>query len=90
MKSISGVLGTEEWTRVRVGVGKPPVLAPDGATVREVKAGGTSYLLAPMRKGELAVLGDALDLAVRAVETILTKGVSVAMSEFNRKVGITE
>ncbi|MGI4830404.1 MAG: aminoacyl-tRNA hydrolase [Janthinobacterium lividum] len=81
VKSISGVLGTEEWTRVRIGVGKPPT-----ETGREIKAGGTGYLLSPMRKLELALLDDGLDLAVRAVEAVLTKGVSTAMNEFNRKV----
>jgi len=81
VKSVSGVLGTEEWTRVRIGVGKPPL-----ETGREVKAGGTEYLLAPMRKAELAVLDEVLDQAVRAVEAVLTKGVGAAMNEFNRKV----
>jgi PTH1 family peptidyl-tRNA hydrolase len=81
VKSISGVLGTEEWTRVRIGVGKPPL-----ESGREVKAGGTEYLLAPMRKAELAVLDEVLDQAVRAVEAVLTKGVSAAMNAFNRKV----
>ena len=81
VKSISGVLGTEEWTRVRIGVGKPPL-----ETGREVKAGGTEYLLAPMRKQELATLDEVLDQAVRAVEAVLTKGVGAAMNEFNRKV----
>ena len=81
VKSISGVLGTEAWLRIRVGVGKPPL-----ETGREVKAGGTTYLLAPMRKTELAVLDEVLDNAVRAVEAVLTKGVSAAMNEFNRKV----
>ena len=81
VKSISGTLGTEEWIRIRIGVGKPPL-----ETGREVKAGGTDYLLAPMRKAELAVLDEVLDQAVRAVEAVLTKGVSAAMNEFNRKV----
>jgi len=81
VKSISGVLGTEEWTRVRIGVGKPPL-----ETGREVKAGGTDYLLSPMRKQELATLDEVLDQAVRAVEAVLTKGVKAAMNEFNRKV----
>ena len=81
VKSISGVLGTEEWTRVRIGIGKPPL-----ETGREVKAGGTDYLLAPMRKQELATLDEVLDQAVRAVEAVLTKGVKAAMNEFNRKV----
>ena len=81
VKSISGALGTEESRRVRIGIGKPPL-----ETGREVKAGGTDFLLSPMRKAELAVLDEVLDQAVRAVETVLTKGVSVAMQEFNRKV----
>jgi PTH1 family peptidyl-tRNA hydrolase len=85
VKSISGELGTEEWTRIRIGVGKPPL-----ETGREIKAGGTSYLLAPMRKQELATLDEVLDQAVRAVEVVLTKGVSAAMNEFNRKVEPTE
>jgi PTH1 family peptidyl-tRNA hydrolase len=80
-KSISGVLGTEEWTRIRIGVGKPPL-----ETGREVKAGGTDYLLSPMRKAELATLDEVLDQAVRAVETVLTQGVKIAMNEFNKKV----
>src|ERR1700753_1487221 len=80
VKSVSGVLGTEEWMRVRIGVGKPALA--DG---REVKAGDTSYLLAPMRKAELAELDEALDKAVRAVERWLTEGPTAAMNEFNRK-----
>jgi len=81
VKSISGVLGTEAWLRIRIGIGKPPL-----ETGREVKAGGTTYLLSPMRKTELVVLDEVLDQAVRAVEAVLTKGVSAAMNEFNRKV----
>jgi PTH1 family peptidyl-tRNA hydrolase len=80
-KSVSGALGTEEWLRVRIGVGKPPLA--DG---REVKAGGTDYLLSPMRKQDLAVLDEVLDRVSHAVEAILTRGVSAAMSEFNRAV----
>ncbi len=81
VKSISGVLGTEEWTRVRIGVGKAPL-----ESGRAIKSGGTDYLLAPMRKQQLAELDEVLDQAVRAVEAVLTKGVSAAMNEFNRKV----
>ncbi len=81
VKSVTGVLGTDIWTRVRIGVGKPPT-----ETGVAIKAGGTSYLLAPLRKAELATLDEGLDLAVRAVEGILSKGVSAAMNEFNRRL----
>ncbi len=80
--SVSGALGTQEWLRIRIGVGKPPLA--DGT---EVKAGGTEYLLSPMRKAELAVLDEVLDRVRSAVEAILTQGVSAAMNEFNRPPG---
>ena len=70
VKSILGALGTEEWIRVRIGVGKQPAV-----TGREVKAGGTDYLLSPMRKMMLQELDEVLDQAVRAVEMILKDGV---------------
>ena len=80
VKSISGVLGTEEWLRIRIGVGKPALA--DG---REIKAGGRDYLLSQFSKQELAVLDEVLDRARGAVEMVLTKGVSAAMNEFNRR-----
>jgi PTH1 family peptidyl-tRNA hydrolase len=78
VKSISGVLGTEEWLRVRIGVGKPAL--EDG---REIKAGGKDYLLSPMRRMQLEVLDEVLDRVKNAVEMIMTKGAGVAMSQFN-------
>src|SRR6202046_3972787 len=78
VKSVSGALGTEEWLRIRIGVGKQTL--PDG---REIKAGGRDYLLTPMRKQELAVLDEVLDRVKDAVEVILTKGAGPAMSQFN-------
>jgi len=79
VKSVSGALGTEEWLRVRIGIGREPL--EDG---REVKAGGSDFLLSPMRKQELAVLDGVLDRVRDAVQAVLTKGVSAAMNEFNR------
>ena len=79
VKSVSGALGTEEWLRIRIGVGKPPLA--DG---REIKAGGKDFLLSPMRKQELAELDLVLDRVCMAVEAILTSGPGPAMSEFNR------
>ncbi len=80
VKSISGVLGTEEWLRIRIGVGKPTLA--DG---REIKAGGRDYLLSPMRKQELAVLDEVLDRVRDAVEVVLTQGAGTAMNRFNRR-----
>jgi PTH1 family peptidyl-tRNA hydrolase len=81
IKSILSSLGTEEFIRIRIGVGKPPTV-----TGREIKAGGTNYLLAPMRRMMLQELDEVLDKVVKATEMILTDGVKKAMNEFNRKV----
>jgi PTH1 family peptidyl-tRNA hydrolase len=81
IKSILSVLGTDEFIRIRIGVGKPPTI-----TGREVKAGGTNYLLSPMRRMALQALDAVLDQAVLAAEMVLTQGTLKAMNEFNRRV----
>ncbi len=80
VRSISSVLATEEWTRIRIGIGRPP-----GETGEIVKSGGKDFLLAPMRKQMLQELDASLDQALRAVELVLTSGVGTAMNQFNRK-----
>ena len=80
VRSISGALRTEQWLRVRIGVGKPAL--GDG---REIKAGGRDYLLTPFRKAELAVLDEVLDRVGSAVEMMLTRGIGAAMNEFHRR-----
>ena len=85
VKSISALLGTEEWTRIRIGIGRPPL-----ESGRAVKAGGKDFLLTPMRKQGLAELDEVLDQAVRVVEAVLTQGVKAAMNQFNRKIDAEE
>ena len=85
VKSVSAALGTEEWIRVRIGVGRQIKDAAALENGREIKAGGRDYLLTPMRKQELAVMDEVLDRVKLAVETVLTKGVGAAMNEFNRR-----
>ena len=82
VRSITGMLGTEDWRRVRIGVGKP--VLPGG---REIKAGGKDYLLTPFRKAELAVLDEVLNRAAEAVEMVVREGIGPAMNQFNRRDG---
>jgi PTH1 family peptidyl-tRNA hydrolase len=74
MESIIGSLGTQEFVRIRLGVGPGHPLS-DGA----------SYLLAPMKKSRLAETVPMIDTAADAVGVILKEGVSAAMNRFNRK-----
>ena len=73
MESIIGALGTQEFLRVRLGVG-PDKKVGDGA----------KYLLSPFRKAQLKLLDEILDAASDAVRVILKDGPAVAMNRFNR------
>jgi PTH1 family peptidyl-tRNA hydrolase len=74
IESIIGALGTQDFLRIRMGV----------APQRKI-ADGMSYLLAPMRKAELKVVDEMLDVATETVKVILTDGPAAAMNRFNRK-----
>lgn len=77
-RSISGALRSDDWARIRIGVG------PDedaGSAFRR----GKDYLLTPLRKTDLATLDEVLDRVAKAVEAVAAKGLGAAMNEFNRR-----
>ncbi len=74
IESIIEALETQDFLRIRVGV------AP-GHKLEDSKR----YLLAPMRKADLAVIDGMLDTAGEAVQMILQQGAAAAMNRFNRK-----
>jgi len=78
-RSIAGVLGTDEWKRIRIGVGAEPGVR------EEAFRRGKDYLLTPMGKRDLAAIDSVLDRVARAVEMVVTRGIGAAMNEFNRR-----
>jgi PTH1 family peptidyl-tRNA hydrolase len=76
-KSINGALRMQEWARIRIGVGPKP----GEMSGRR----GKDYLLTPMWKADLAELDPVLDKAAKAVEMIVSQGMTAAMNEFNRR-----
>ncbi len=74
VQSIIGALGTQEFTRIRLGIG-PDHPVGDGAR----------YVLSQFKKAQLEVVSGVLDQASDAVRVILADGVQVAMNRFNRK-----
>jgi PTH1 family peptidyl-tRNA hydrolase len=79
-RSITGSLGSQEWLRLRIGVGLN--LPPEAAGTRRP---GRDYLLSPLRKADLTVLDEVLDKVATATRRILELGPSAAMNEFNRR-----
>ncbi len=72
LASIISELGTEEFVRVRLGVGRPP----EGADMSE-------HVLQSATGSEAAVLDALVERGTRAVETVVERGVDAAMQEFN-------
>jgi PTH1 family peptidyl-tRNA hydrolase len=82
-RSLIGALGTEEWLRIRIGVGHD--LPPQAVAARGGQRPGKDYLLSPMRKTDLTVLDEVLDRVAAATRRIVEQGPGPAMNEFNRK-----
>lgn len=74
LKSIISSLGTDEFVRVRLGV-QPKQMWGDRR----------DYVLCSMGREERRMAEEMVGDAVVAVETILTEGVSKAMTKFNRR-----
>ncbi len=72
LKSIDAHLHTNQYLRVRVGIGKPPGRQP-----------GADYVLKRPGTAERAMLMSAIDTAADAVEAIVADGVEAAMNRVN-------
>jgi peptidyl-tRNA hydrolase, PTH1 family len=72
IKSVIEALGTPQFVRLKIGIGRP---APHQDSA--------DYVLEPFTNGELEVLNPCLDRAVDALECLIHRGTVVAMNEFN-------
>ncbi|MCL2860648.1 MAG: aminoacyl-tRNA hydrolase [Oscillospiraceae bacterium] len=70
MKSVVQHLGTQEFSRIRVGIGQPNKDIAD-------------YVLEQISKKERVELDYGIDKAVEAVEEILANGVASSMNKYN-------
>ena len=83
IKSIIQHLGTNEFPRVKVGVGAKP---EGGDLVRHVL--GRYHIFRCLKRfsrEDEKAMDEVLDLAVEAVELIVTEGVDAAMNRYNAK-----
>lgn len=73
LSSVTKALGTEEYPRLRLGIGRPP---EDWDPAR--------YVLARFTDAERAVADGAISDAVEALEQAVDQGLDVAMNTWNR------
>jgi peptidyl-tRNA hydrolase, PTH1 family len=74
LRSIKAHLHTDEFLRVRIGIGKPPS-----------KEQGVDHVLRRPSKSERVELEIAVQEAADAVEAILADGVEAAMNRYNTR-----
>ena len=72
LKSIINCLGTQEFARLRLGVGQP---APNKDSA--------DYVLEAFKRKEWPQVEEMIEQAAQAVETYLSEGIAAAMSAFN-------
>jgi len=83
MQSIIQVLGSEDFPRVRIGIGRPA--DPGFETARTAR-----YVLSRFTPEEAVIIEEALKLAIAAVRCIVQNGVQQAMNLYNRDRGDRE
>ncbi|MFZ9158019.1 MAG: aminoacyl-tRNA hydrolase, partial [Ilumatobacteraceae bacterium] len=72
LRSITSHLGTQDYIRVRIGVGKPAN-----------KEQGADHVLKKVPAAERQLLDVAVNVAADAVEAIMSTGIDAAMNKFN-------
>jgi len=72
IKSVVDALGTSEFVRIKIGIGRP-ALRQDSA----------DFVLEPMTQEGMEVFGPCLERAVDALECLIHRGIETAMNRFN-------
>jgi peptidyl-tRNA hydrolase, PTH1 family len=75
LRSIKGWLRSDEFSRVRIGIGKPPGGKDQGA----------DHVLSAPSRLERRRLDAAVEVAADAVEMVLAEGMAAAQNEFNAR-----
>ncbi|MEJ2711344.1 MAG: aminoacyl-tRNA hydrolase [Anaerolineales bacterium] len=75
MGSIIDHLGTQEFPRLRIGIGRPPG-----------RMDAAAYVLQDFSRGEIEILDEVLERGIEAVLTFITEGLTTAMNQYNGTV----
>jgi peptidyl-tRNA hydrolase, PTH1 family len=76
IKSIIACLGSQDFTRIRVGIGRP--ISPDDKD-QEIK----DYVLSDISREEKTILEDTIRRVSEAVMILMVEGITQAMNKFN-------
>lgn len=74
MRSIIERLHTQEFPRIRIGIGA-------------MRGDAVGYVLSRFSRADRALISSAIQAAAEAVETVLAEGIEAAMNTYNREPG---
>jgi len=80
IKSIISTLGGKDFCRIKVGIGRP--MKEDGTVVND-EDGIVDYVLSDFTPREDDIIKAAIAQVAKAVQSILTEGITAAMNKFN-------
>jgi PTH1 family peptidyl-tRNA hydrolase len=78
--SIIAALGSDDFARIKVGIGRP--LDRDGNAITD-EDGIVDYVLSDFTPREDDIIKATIAQVVKAVQSILTEGITAAMNKFN-------
>jgi len=83
MRSIIEAIGSQDFPRIRIGIGRPSAPGGGGEPTWETEH-VVDYVLGPMTAEERRILDEAVATAGEAILCLLSEGVEAAMNRYNR------
>ena len=82
VKSIIEHLATQDFLRIRIGIGRPQNDTPDQTS--ESRDTVVDYVLQPFLQEERPIIGEVMRQTIHAIELIVTAQAAMAMNLYNR------
>jgi PTH1 family peptidyl-tRNA hydrolase len=85
IRNIHQLLGTDDYARLRLGVGRPPVFVDDDGGKTRATMEVADWVLQNFSKAEMQKLPDFIELGIQGVEVWVKQGMGQASTQFNGK-----
>lgn len=85
IRNITELLGTDDYARLKLGVGRPPRFVDDDGHVTRPAMDTADWVLQNFAQEEVKLLPDFIEKACQAIEGFIKNGLEMASNQFNQK-----
>lgn len=85
IRNITELLGTDEYARLKLGVGRPPQFVDDDGNKTRATMDTADWVLQNFSQEEMKLLPDFIEKACGAIEAFINNGLERAANQFNQK-----